>query len=60
MATILVTLTLVSRIPVLGDEAVWLGIVDLVAVCLVSVHGQLAAVKQQSMLTENVENFIVS
>lgn len=41
--TIPVTVTLVSRIPVSGNEAVWLGIVDLVAVCLVLVHVPLAS-----------------
>ena len=41
--TIPVTLTWVSRIPVLGIEAVLSGTVDLVAVCLVLVHAPLAS-----------------
>jgi len=38
-----VTLTLVSRIPVLGDEELWSGTVDLVAACLGLVHAPLAS-----------------
>ena len=41
--TIPVTLTWVSRIPALGEEAVWSGSIDLAAVCLGLVHVPLAS-----------------
>ena len=53
--TILVTVTLVSRIPVLGIEAVWSGTVDLVAVCLVLVHFPLASYNLIDIICVNLK-----